>query len=126
MYRYLLPFDGSGNALHAARYVLKMAEEHSKVEIIVLSVKETAAWFTENVDDLAEKAASVFKGSEARVKTLVKEGEPARIIAETADELGVDHIVMGARGLSNLQGMLLGSVSQKVIHLCKCPVTIIK
>lgn len=48
------------------------------------------------------------------------------MIAETAASLDIDQIVMGARGLGHIKGMLLGSVSQKVIQLSKCPVTIVK
>jgi nucleotide-binding universal stress UspA family protein len=44
----------------------------------------------------------------------------------TADRLGVDHIVIGARGRGALTGLVLGSVSQKVVHLAHCPCTIVK
>jgi nucleotide-binding universal stress UspA family protein len=40
--------------------------------------------------------------------------------------MNIDHIVMGARGLSNLQGFLLGSVATKVINLADVPITLIK
>jgi len=55
-----------------------------------------------------------------KVKQQVEEGNPARVVLKIADDADVDMIVMGNRGLSNLQGMLVGSVSQKVSHLAKC------
>jgi nucleotide-binding universal stress UspA family protein len=49
-------------------------------------------------------------------------GGPGRSIAEAADELGADLIVVGTRGHSALAGVILGSVTLKLLHLAKCPV----
>ena len=62
----------------------------------------------------------------AQVEALVVEGDPARQIIETARERGVDVIVLGSRGLGDLQGLLLGSVSHKVAHLAPCTCIIAK
>jgi nucleotide-binding universal stress UspA family protein len=47
-------------------------------------------------------------------------GDPARVIVDQAKAAGVDLIVMGRRGLGGLPGLLLGSVSNKVLHLAAC------
>ena len=49
-----------------------------------------------------------------KVNKRVEEGNPAKIILKIADDVQADMIVMGNRGLSDLKGMLVGSVSQKV------------
>jgi nucleotide-binding universal stress UspA family protein len=49
---------------------------------------------------------------------------PQRIIA-TAGDAGADMIVVGRRGLSNLSEMLVGSVSNKLMHLSPIPVLVI-
>jgi nucleotide-binding universal stress UspA family protein len=49
-------------------------------------------------------------------------GGPARTIADVADETGADLIVVGTRGHSALAGVILGSVTQKLLHLASCPV----
>ncbi len=54
------------------------------------------------------------------VKTLTADGDPAASILECAERERVDAIVMGTRGLSDLAGLLLGSVSHKVGHLADC------
>ena len=126
MYKYLLATDGSENSIRAAEYVLKTAGEHEQVEVHILSVQEPAAWFSEPADAAIEKTTAVFKNSRIQVYTIIKEGEVGTVIAETATSLGIDQIVMGARGLGHIKGILLGSVSQKVIQLSKCPVTIVK
>jgi nucleotide-binding universal stress UspA family protein len=46
-------------------------------------------------------------------------GRIAKDIVETADDLGSDLIVMGSRGLSDVQGILLGSVTRQVMHLAR-------
>lgn len=56
----------------------------------------------------------------------VKSGHIARSILEVAEEEGSDMIIMGSRGLGLLKGVLIGSVSQKVIEEAKIPVMVIK
>ena len=56
----------------------------------------------------------------ATVQERVEEGSPANVIIKIAKEVSADMIVMGNRGLSDLKGMLVGSVSHKVSHLAKC------
>ena len=126
MFKYLIPTDGSENSLRAARYILNVASKHKNVEIIILSVKDPAAWFSESVDGYVQRTAAAFEGSGVKVKTLIKEGQAAETIVSTANEMDVDQIIMGARGLGKIKGMVLGSVSQQVIKLSERPVTIIK
>ncbi len=56
----------------------------------------------------------------------VHEGDPVKEILREADHEAVDLIVMGTRGLSDLKGLLLGSVSHKVCQLADCPCVIAK
>ena len=46
-------------------------------------------------------------------------------IAETAESEQCDLIIMGSRGLSNLQGLIIGSTTNRVLHLAKCPVLVV-
>ncbi|MBZ0218340.1 MAG: universal stress protein [Fimbriimonadaceae bacterium] len=50
----------------------------------------------------------------------VEEGNPAKVIVDVAKRAKADMIVMGRSGLSELKGMLVGSVSNKVLHLADC------
>ena len=47
-------------------------------------------------------------------------------ICKFAKDKGVNLIVMGSRGRSNIQGILLGSVSSEVLHHAPCPVTVVR
>jgi nucleotide-binding universal stress UspA family protein len=56
----------------------------------------------------------------AKVKGLVEDGDPAHRIVEIAKRENVDLIVMGRRGLGDLKGLLLGSVTHKVAQAATC------
>ncbi len=47
-------------------------------------------------------------------------GDPAKVIVDKAKSIDADMIVMGTRGLSDLSGLMVGSVSHKVNHLAPC------
>jgi nucleotide-binding universal stress UspA family protein len=53
-------------------------------------------------------------------------GRVAEAIAEAADELGADIVVLGSRGRSDLGGLLLGSVGQEVLRRVACPVLLVR
>ena len=50
------------------------------------------------------------------VDVVVRHGSPARAVVETAAELDVDLVVVGSRGLGGFRGLLLGSVSRRVVE----------
>ncbi|MCZ7597652.1 MAG: universal stress protein [Gammaproteobacteria bacterium] len=55
------------------------------------------------------------------LSTEVTTGDPARGIIDSARSLPADMIVVGSRGLGELSGLLLGSVSHKVSHRHPAP-----
>lgn len=55
-----------------------------------------------------------------QIEKVIEVGDPTRRILACAEARGADLIVMGSRGLGDLKGLLLGSVSHKVGHLAKC------
>lgn len=61
-----------------------------------------------------------------KTKTVVEDGDPVECILECANRENADLIVMGTRGLSNLKGVLMGSVSHKVIQLAPCTCVSVK
>lgn len=62
----------------------------------------------------------------AQVDGFVEKGSIARGIVEFAKRRKADAIVMGSRGLSDVTGMLLGSVAHKVASLAECTCIIVK
>lgn len=57
----------------------------------------------------------------AKISKMIEDGDPAARILEVAEDVKADLIVTGARGLSGLKALMLGSVSQKLAHMA--PVT---
>ena len=72
---------------------------------------------------------AITKATESGVKDVTPvtvSGDYANSILEVAKEKNADLIIMGRRGLSNLKGLLLGSVSQKVSQRADCSVLTVK
>ena len=78
-------------------------------------------------EQIVHDTAEVLKthGS-APSRVLFKNGRPADRILETAEEEAVYTIVMGSRGLSDLKGIVTGSVSHKVSQLAECTCITVK
>jgi len=60
------------------------------------------------------------------IETMVVIGDPARAIVEAATKKKADLIVIGSRGLGDLQGLLLGSVSHKVAQSASCSCVVVR
>lgn len=75
------------------------------------------------LDEAAGKAKK--RGVEA-VHTHVGSGDPAGAIIAHARRRKSDLVILGTRGLSKAEGMLLGSVSRKVVNLCQVNCMIVR
>lgn len=136
----LVPVDGSENSLRAVRYALGFADALgarirlfyvfpvSSVEIIGM-----AGMSRDDIEHAAQAAAQrVFDKLHAEIgETAVKIedetsiGDPAEEIIRCTED---DHellVILGRRGLSRIQSLLLGSVSEKVVRHAHSPVTIV-
>lgn len=137
--RIVLPVDGSDASMRAAKRALKLAED-TKNNILALYVIETPVAITPQPPDQmytlwtnalkqeAEKTLNkVKKMGEKRgvtVKTKIIEGTAdEEIISEAGKN---DLIIMGSQGKSALDRILLGSVSEKVLHHASSPVMIVR
>ena len=60
------------------------------------------------------------------VITHIKEGRPSKTIVEQSEELDVDMVIIGSRGIGGITGWVLGSTSKKVVDQCKRQVLVIK
>ena len=79
-----------------------------------------------DADAVLEDAAAVLGETGRPVERLVSEGDPAREIVRIAEARDVDLVVLGARGLGTLERLLLGSVSETVLHQAARPVLIVR
>ncbi len=75
---------------------------------------------------LAGALSEARKAGLKDVEMETEEGPIARSIVKRANAFKADMIVIGARGMGDLEGMLRGGVSSRVETLSKCPVLIVK
>jgi nucleotide-binding universal stress UspA family protein len=132
----LLAIDGSEPARRATEVAADLAR-NVRAEVVVLHVKERDVTWAGGADletpqeahDLVEETVRMLKdrGLSARGEVhLSVYGRAARVILEAAGDAGADLIVMGSRGLSDLAGLVVGSVTHKVLHLAHCPVLVVR
>ena len=75
---------------------------------------------------LEDAEARAKSGGVKNVGLDIMQGDPARCILASIEEENADFVVMGSRGLSDLKGLLMGSVSHKVSHLAPCTCVTVK
>lgn len=139
--KILLPVDGSDLSLQAARFVVRLASQGLRTEVVLVNVQEPASLYelvvAHDVDVLervvAEAGAHALSAAEALLREAqiafnseVAKGDPARSLIDMVERFGCDLVVMGARGHGDLRSALLGSVSHEVLHACAVPVMIVK
>lgn len=78
----------------------------------------------ELITEAAEKRAKAKGAKDFTIR--VTDGVPADVILKAADHEQADAIVMGSRGLGNLTGLLMGSVSHKVANHAKATCITVK
>ncbi|MFY0991514.1 universal stress protein [Halomonas sp. C05BenzN] len=141
----LVPVDGSEHARKALSVACQLArQEGSTLHLLhipeELSHETTLVWgigaiAIEASREERENAGKqvISRAAEAareqgvtEVETVIGQGDPARTILSEAKRRGVDAIVMGSRGLSDLQGFVVGSVSHKVSHTAECTVITVR
>jgi nucleotide-binding universal stress UspA family protein len=136
-HRLLVPIDGSDHSLRALAYVIKRVAAHRQLQILVLNVQSplprslfvSPSMIAEHQkakskEDLA-RALRMLRRKAVKAQILVRVGEPGMTIAKVARQRRCGEIVLGSRGLGNFKGLMLGSVTRKVIHAARVPVTVI-
>lgn len=109
---------------HGSERIPPGLEEFSRLE----NVRETeAVLFGSAARRIADQAEGKARGRGlTAVEATVVEGDPAQKIVEVAKSRQADMIVMGSRGLGDLQALLLGSVSHKVAHAASCSCVVVR
>ncbi|KAL1545610.1 universal stress protein PHOS34-like [Salvia divinorum] len=80
----------------------------------------------QNAAAILARALRICKEKEIKAETLILQGDAKDKICEAAEELHVDLLVIGSRGLGTIKRALLGSVSNYCVHHVNCPVLVVK
>ncbi len=130
--KILVPMDGSNPSLNALKEATRIAKATGGKVIVAYVCSETLSEsfvmpkLSLGCDEksVSVQAKKIADAAGVTVDFLVLEGKVAENIVKTAKDGCYDLIVMGARGLGNLSGFILGSVSQAVIKEAGCPVLV--
>lgn len=136
--KILLPLDGSDNANLAGRHAISLAKA-GNMEIVLLycygeipttiggaARDEIIHQSEDEGKNLLAAAFQACRDEGVACKQLVAAGAPGRTIVTVAQNEGCDLIVMGSRGLSDFTGMVMGSVSHRVLRHATMPVLIVR
>jgi nucleotide-binding universal stress UspA family protein len=123
----LFPIDQSRQTLETASVALRLAQQHSS-RMVLLSVVEPeegagAMHDPAAVAQLLEQARQRFAQAGVAVQVIERQGKPAFVIGDIADEVNADLIVMGTRGITLAEDQQ--STAARVIQLAPCPVLVV-
>ncbi|MDA8173450.1 MAG: universal stress protein [Nitrospiraceae bacterium] len=81
---------------------------------------------TEETQNSMEKIRASLTGKSVDAKIILRQGDPAEKILETAKKMKVDLIVTGSHGRHGAKKFLLGSISSRIVDYAPCPVLVVK
>lgn len=142
--KILVAVDGSNPSFNAGAYAIDLAKKHD-AELIVLYIvslvpssqfeyanigrmKEIETIEMEKAEQEVDKVKQKAIEKKVSVKTavLIKYTKVVKEIVEYAEQMKIDMIVIGSRGMTGLKKMLLGSVASGVVTYSHCPVLVVK
>lgn len=110
-HNYVFP---AGPTLHTAPFA-----SSSVVEAVRQAQTEISA-------NILERALSICKRSMVRAETLILQGDPKEAICQQVEQMHVDLLVVGSRGLGQIKRAFLGSVSDYCAHHACSALLIVK
>ena len=140
--KILYPTDFSDVSKKALGYLTQLKDAGTE-EIIVLHVIDSKGIdaiarygagnaetvireITKDAKEEGKKIENKLMQNGLNIKVIIKRGIPLKEILKVEEEEKVSVIVIGSHGKTNLEEMLLGSVSEKVVRQAKSPVLVIK
>ena len=141
--KVLLAVDGSDQSLDAVRAVECLAPAHPMTVLYVLNLPRLAyptlgpnldkelsmnveEAMKEEAESITDRAVSLLPPHHGTTQKRIVEGRPAETILAVAEDIQADMIVMGARGVGQVQEHVIGSVSHRVMTHSSCPVLVVK
>jgi nucleotide-binding universal stress UspA family protein len=136
--KIILAVDGSEHSQRATKYAQGLAQRFESTIWLVHIFPHTLDLLSRDEYErlvasreaagqkILDKAREQFDDPSLDVHEELLEGPEAEAILTVAATRQADLIVMGTRGFSSLKGLLLGSVSQKVIQHATCPVMVVQ
>lgn len=138
MRRILVAVDGSEAANHAVVMAARLASQ-TEAELLVANVRVPLVYPVETFwvpspelekaqreasEAILTKAIALAQESGVAAVAVRLEGSPAESLAAEAEKQAVDLVVVGSRGRGKVARVLLGSVADRLVHICQRPVLV--
>lgn len=138
MKKYLFATDGSDPSVSALDYLIEDADESDEVTLVHVIPNPSEGFLgndydpniaesklREAADEVTNKAEEQLSQAGFKSDAIILMGHAGEEICGLAEDMDVDTIVMGRKGTGALSEVLLGSVSQYVVHHAPCAVTLV-
>jgi nucleotide-binding universal stress UspA family protein len=112
--RVVIGFDGSPTALAAVEFGMAHARRRGLPARIVM---------VHDDDGEAQDPPMAIRGYAREAELVEVVGHPSELLLEWSAD--ADLLVVGSRGRGGFSGLLLGSVSQTMLHQAQCPVAVV-
>jgi nucleotide-binding universal stress UspA family protein len=136
MRKIFVAVDGSPSSIHAARTALTIADatkgEVTLVAVVAPVVIPSDIPFPADFTEESLKAAEVMLEAAARelgrpqLRRMCLTGTPAERLCELAEEENADLLVVGSKGRGAVSRMLLGSTTDRLVHISLRPVLVVR
>ena len=138
---WLIPVDGSQPSLNAVDYVIREAANHTEPPQIFLVNVQTALssditrfingrtiedFHREEGNAALASAKEKLEAAQLSFSSHILIGETANSLVDFAKKKTCSLIIMGTHGFNSVVGLLMGSVTVKVVHLSPIPVLLVK
>ncbi|KAE9619509.1 putative universal stress protein A [Lupinus albus] len=91
--------------------------------VVAESVQKDQELFSASI---ISRALQICKDKLVKAESMILKGDPREMICQAAEQIQVDLLIMGSRGLGMLKRTFLGSVSDYCVHHSKIPILIVK
>lgn len=150
MIKVLVPFDFSQTATYALNFATELSGNYSGIQITVLHILEIPAstgfstmgggldpipefqnqiYFSELIESRKRQLSELegkYKNSAFTLTAKLAVGNVFKSISQAIEEEECDLVVMGSKGSSGLEEVMIGSNTEKIVRTAPCPVVTIK
>ena len=139
--KILVPVDGSENSFRALEQAIFLSTKIQEAQITVLYIIEDLpslyiyspkiieklrADYKSEYTKILERCKEIAKKNKININTVLLEGDPASKIIGYSEMEKFDLIIIGSRGMGKFKEVIIGSVSNKVLHHAKCSVMLVR
>jgi nucleotide-binding universal stress UspA family protein len=147
--RLVIGVDGSANARRAVAFIAELPPPPGAMVTVVgaleatgllphqllpaamhRSVRRELATLTDDLSVSARRqiddAAATLREAGWRVRTVLRTGRALEVLLAAVQSTGADLLVIGARGVTTLDALLVGSVAEGALTHCRVPVLLVR